>query len=163
MLNSLVLFLFGEKIGLSSQACSVFGKVAIAPAIVIVLFSQRQGPWLGRIGMGIYNIFSTVFYLGDVLSYLRIMALGMLGGGLAVAINLMAGIAGKVPYAGIVLVVLVLIGGHTLNALLSAIGAFVHTIRLQFVEFFPKFLSGGGQLFEPLTKEYKYVYMNVKK
>ena len=163
MLNSLVLFLFGEKIGLSSQACSVFGKVAIAPAIVIVLFSQRQGTWLGRISMGIYNLFSTVFYLGDVLSYLRIMALGMLGGGLAVAINVMAGIAGKVPYAGIVLVVLVLIGGHTLNVVLSAIGAFVHTIRLQFVEFFPKFLSGGGQLFEPLTKEYKYVYMNVKK
>ena len=79
------------------------------------------------------------------------------------AINVMAGIAGKVPYAGIVLVVLVLIGGHTLNVVLSAIGAFVHTIRLQFVEFFPKFLSGGGQLFEPLTKEYKYVYMNVKK
>jgi V/A-type H+-transporting ATPase subunit I len=163
MLNCLVLFLFGKKIGLTEQTCSLFGKVAIVPAVTIVLFSQRQGPWLGRLGMGTYNLFSTVFYMGDVLSYLRLMALGMLGSGLAMAINVMAGVASKVPYAGIVLAVLVLIGGHTLNVVLSAIGAFVHTLRLQFVEFFPKFLAGGGQLFEPLNKKYKYVYMSIKK
>jgi V/A-type H+-transporting ATPase subunit I len=163
MLNCLVLFLFGGKIGLSAQACSTLGKVAIIPAVVIVFFSQRQGPWGGRLGMGIYNLFSTVFYLGDVLSYLRLMALGMLGSGMAMSINIMAKIAGKTPYFGIVLAVLVLIGGHTLNVALSAIGAFVHTIRLQFVEFFQKFYAGGGRAFEPLSKEYKYIYMNVKK
>jgi V/A-type H+-transporting ATPase subunit I len=163
MLNCLALFVLGSKIGLSDKACSTFGKVAIAPAVVILLFSQRQGPWLGRIGMGVYNLFSTVFYLGDVLSYLRIMALGMVTGGLAVSINIMAKIAGEIPYVGVIIAIMILICGHLFNTLMSTIGAFVHTIRLQFVEFFQKFLAGGGQLFEPLTKEYKYVYINTKK
>ena len=163
MLNCLALFVLGSKIGLSDKTCSTFGKVAIVPAVVILLFSQRQGPWLGRIGMGIYNLFSTVFYLGDVLSYLRIMALGMVTGGLAVSINIMAKIAGDIPYVGIIIAIMILICGHLFNTLMSTIGAFVHTIRLQFVEFFQKFLAGGGQLFEPLTKEYKYVYINAKK
>jgi V/A-type H+-transporting ATPase subunit I len=163
MLNCLVLFLFGGKIGLSAKTCSVLGKVAIAPAVVIVLFSQRQGPWPGRLGMGVYNLFSTIFYMGDVLSYLRLMALGMVGGGMAMAINIMAKTAAQVPYVGIIIAIMVLVGGHLFNTIMSALGAFVHTIRLQFVEFFPKFLSGGGLMFEPLSKEYKYIYMNVKK
>jgi V/A-type H+-transporting ATPase subunit I len=163
MLNSLVLLLFGKKIGLSEQTCSLFGKIAIVPAVVIVLFSQRQGPWLGRIGMGIYNLFSTVFYLGDVLSYLRIMALGMVTSGMAMSINIMAKIASEIPYVGVIVAIAILICGHLFNTMMSTIGAFVHTIRLQFVEFFQKFLVGGGQLFEPLSKEYKYVYLNAKK
>lgn len=163
MLNCLVLSFFGGRIGLSDKTCSLLGKVAIAPAIIIVLFSQRQGNWPGRIGMGVYNLFSTVFYLGDVLSYLRLMALGMVGSGMAMTINIMAKIAGDIPYVGIIIAIVILIGGHLFNALMSTIGAFVHTIRLQFVEFFQKFLVGGGQLFTPLNKEYKYVYINVKK
>lgn len=162
MLNSLAIFLFGRKIGLSEQAAGVFGKIAIVPAVVIVLFSQRQGPWLGRIGIGIYNLFSTVFYLGDVLSYLRIMALGMVTCGMAMSINIMAKIASDIPYVGVIIAIMILICGHLFNTLMNTIGAFVHTIRLQFVEFFQKFLVGGGQLFEPLNKEYKYVYLNVK-
>jgi len=163
MLNCLVLSFFGGGIGLSNKTCSLLGKAAIAPAVVIVLFSQRQGNWLGRIGMGTYNLFSTVFYLGDVLSYLRLMALGMVGSGMAMTINIMAKTASEVPYVGVIIAIVILIGGHLFNTLMSAIGAFVHTIRLQFVEFFQKFLVGGGQLFEPLNKQYKYVYMNVKK
>ena len=47
--------------------------------------------------------------------------------------------------------------GHLLNIALSVLGAFVHTMRLQFVEFFPKFFTGGGQDFLPLRKDYKYI------
>ena len=109
--------------------------------------------------MGFYNLFSSIFYLGDVLSYLRLMALGMVGAGLAMAINVIAGISLKIPYIGIVVMAVVLVGGHLFNLILAVLSAFVHTLRLQYVEFFPKFLIGGGRPFQPLTKEYKNIYI----
>jgi len=163
MLNSIVLKLFGTGFGLSAESAAVFGKIAIAPAVVIVLFSQRQGNWAGRIGMGCYQLFSTIFYMGDVLSYLRLMALGMVTGGLAMAFNVMAKTAseGK-TIKGYIVMVIILIVGHLFNTAISGLSAFVHTIRLQFVEFFPKFLEGGGVQFKPLIKEYKHIYITEK-
>jgi len=110
--------------------------------------------------MGMYNLFSTIFYVGDVLSYIRLMALGMVTAGLAMAINVMAGLALDIPYGiGIVAMILVLICGHGFNIAINALGAFVHTLRLQYAEFFPKFFIGGGSAFEPLNKEYKHIYI----
>jgi V/A-type H+-transporting ATPase subunit I len=45
---------------------------------------------------------------------------------------------------------------------INALGAFVHTLRLQYVEFFPKFLAGGGRAFEPLNKKYEHIYITKK-
>jgi len=109
--------------------------------------------------MGFYNLFSTIFYMGDVLSYLRLMALGMVTAGLAMAINVIVIICGKIPYIGILIAVLVFIGAHTFNLAINALGAFVHTLRLQYVEFFPKFFVGGGKQFQPLSKQYKHIYI----
>jgi V/A-type H+-transporting ATPase subunit I len=76
------------------------------------------------------------------------------------AINVIAGITFKIPYGiGIVLAIIVLVGGHGFNLAISGLSAFVHTLRLQYVEFFPKFLVGGGKLFSPLSKEYKHIYV----
>ena len=113
--------------------------------------------------LGFYNLFSAVFYLGDVLSYLRLMALGMVGAGLAMAINVIAKISGEIPVVGIIITILVLIGGHIFNMLLAVLSAFVHTLRLQYVEFFPKFLIGGGSEFKPLAKDYKHIYIEKDK
>lgn len=160
MLNSIVLFLAGKFGFLSPNVGGVFGKVALVPAAAILLFSHREGGWAGRIGMGTYNLFTTIFYMGDVLSYLRVMALGMVTGGLAMAINIIAKIALDIPYGlGIVAMILVLVGGHLFNLAINALGAFVHTLRLQYVEFFPKFFAGGGRAFEPLSKQYKHIYL----
>ncbi len=160
MLNSLVLFGCGKFGLIDRNIGGIFGKIAIVPAVAILLFSQREGSIGARLGMGFYNVFSTIFFLGDVLSYLRLMALGMVGAGLAMAVNVIAKLAMNLPYGlGIVLMILILAGGHLFNLAMSALGAFVHTLRLQYVEFFPKFLVGGGRAFEPLTKQYKHIYI----
>jgi len=162
MLNSIVIFLASMSRGgpISSETGKFFGYLALIPAGMILLFSQREGKWPGRIGMGMYNLFSTIFYMGDVLSYLRLMALGMVTAGLAMAINVIAKIAGEIPYGiGIIAMILVLVGGHGFNLAISGLSAFVHTLRLQYVEFFPKFLIGGGKSFQPLSKEYKHIYI----
>jgi V/A-type H+-transporting ATPase subunit I len=160
MLNCIVIFGL-SKAGMAPAGLGKFlGLLAIVPAAIILLFSQRQGRWAGRIGMGTYNLFSAVFYVGDVLSYLRLAALCMVGGGIAMAINIIAKISLDIPYGlGVLAMILVLVFGHALNLVLSALGAFVHTLRLQYVEYFTKFFVGGGRLFEPLRKDYKHIYI----
>jgi V/A-type H+-transporting ATPase subunit I len=159
MLNSVVLFLAAKFGAIPAPIGKVFGIIALFPAVIIMLFSERQGRWAGRIGMGVYNLFSTIFYMGDVLSYLRLMALGMVTGGLAMAINVIVEICTKIPLAGIFIAVVVFIGAHAFNIAINMLGAFVHTLRLQYVEFFPKFFVGGGKQFMPLSKEYQHIYI----
>jgi len=160
MLNSIVIFLAGKGGFVPPEIGKYFGFLAIIPAAVILLFSQRQGSWAARIGMGAYNLFSAIFYMGDVLSYLRLMALGMVTAGLAMAINIIADISLDIPWGlGIVAMIIVLSLGHGFNLALSGLSAFVHTLRLQYVEFFPKFFVGGGRLFQPLAKQYKHIYI----
>ena len=158
MLNSIVGLVLAKTTILPNWLADVFIWTALVPAAAIFLFSQRQGGWPERLGIGFYQLFSTVFYVGDVLSYVRLMALGMVTAGLAMAINVIAKITLELPYGiGIVFMILILVGGHSFNMAINALGAFVHTLRLQYAEFFPKFLVGGGRLFQPLAKEYKHI------
>jgi V/A-type H+-transporting ATPase subunit I len=160
MLNCIVIFGL-SKAGMAPAGLGKFlWLLAIVPAATILLFSHRQGRWTERIGMGAYSLFSAVFYLGDVLSYLRLAALCMVGSGIAMAINIIAKISLDIPYGlGVLAMISVLVFGHALNLVLSALSAFVHTLRLQYVEYFTKFFVGGGKLFEPLRKDYKYIYV----
>jgi len=159
MINSIVLFLAAKFGVIPAGIGKIFGIIALFPAAIILFLSQREGAWAGRIGMGFYNLFSTIFYMGDVLSYLRLMALGMVTAGLAMAINVIVEICGQIPVIGFVIAVIVFVGAHSFNLAINALGAFVHTLRLQYVEFFPKFFVGGGKSFEPLVKEYKHIYI----
>ncbi|HAL44987.1 MAG: hypothetical protein A2Y12_10070 [Planctomycetes bacterium GWF2_42_9] len=131
--------------------------VAIVCGITILLFGVREGSWGNRIGMGAFQLFNAVFFVGDTLSYCRLMALAMVGAGLGMAINVLVKMLMDVPYVGFILGALLFVVGHLFNIALSLLGAFVHSMRLQFIEFFPKFFSGGGTDFRPLTKEYKHI------
>ncbi len=100
LLNSVVLFALGVTGAIPAAIGKVFGYLAIIAAVTIFLFSHREGGIGARLGMGFYNVFSSIFYLGDVLSYLRLMALGMVGAGLAMAINVIAQVASEIPWVG---------------------------------------------------------------
>jgi V/A-type H+-transporting ATPase subunit I len=160
-LNSLLVIGLVKAGYLPAVLGSIFMVVAAVPALMIVGFSEREGGWGNRIGMGIYNLFSTVFYIGDVLSYIRLMALGMVGGGFGMAINEITKQTMDIPYVGWLIGGLIFIGGHVFNIANSALSAFVHSMRLQFVEFFTKFISGSGKEFVPLRQSFRYI--NVKK
>ena len=162
MLNSLALFGLAKAGVLPSGLAGVFGPLAAIPALAIFLGSEREGGWGQRLGMGGYNLFSTVFFVGDILSYARLMALGMVTAGFGMAINVIVKMAAEIPIPvlGVVLAAIIFVGGHLFNLGMSMLSAFVHTLRLQFVEFFPKFFVGGGRSFEPLTKSYRHIYIS---
>ncbi|KAF0225015.1 MAG: Archaeal/vacuolar-type H+-ATPase subunit I [Erysipelotrichaceae bacterium] len=132
----------------------------IAPlgAILIVLTSARSSKNLfARFGLGLYNLYNTgAGFLSDILSYSRLLALGLATGSIAGVINLMGAMPENLVFKAILLIVVFLIG-HPLNMAINLLGAYVHTNRLQFVEFFSKFYEGGGRAFEPLKSNTKYI------
>lgn len=131
-------------------------------AIIVVIFGARKEEnfffrlFLGGLRLTILGgIFS---YLGDFLSYIRLMALGLVTAGIASAINDIGRMTLGIPIAGVVIFIVILIGGHLFNIGINTLGGFVHTLRLQYVEFFQKFFAGGGVRFNPLSRNEKYIY-----
>jgi V/A-type H+-transporting ATPase subunit I len=129
---------------------------AIGAAVGIVGFTHREGNPGIRIGWGLYNLYGATGFLGDVLSYARLLALGLATGGIAMVINAVAIMVKGIPVVGIPVMIFVLAAGHTLNIAVNALGGFVHSARLQYVEFYPKFFEGGGRRFRPFSRELKY-------
>ena len=134
---------------------------ALAAALVIILFGARsQKNWGLRIFIGFLNLTvlgGVTSYLGDFLSYIRLMALGMTTAGIGIAINRIAFQFLSIPVIGIIMLLIILIFGHIANMAINVMGAFIHTLRLQYVEFFQKFYVGGGRPFETLKDEHKYI------
>jgi len=134
---------------------------ALAAAVVVMLFGARsEKNWGLRIFIGFLNLTilgGITSYLGDFLSYIRLMALGMTTAGIAIAINRIAFQFLSTPVVGIIMLLVILIFGHIANMAINVMGAFIHTLRLQYVEFFQKFYVGGGRPFEALKDEHKYI------
>lgn len=133
---------------LTGPAASVFNILLIAGAVLIVLTHGRGAKGIiGKFFGGLNALYGAASgYLGDILSYSRLLALGLCTGVIASVINMLASMPGN----SIVFIVICVLG-HTLNLAINVIGAYVHTNRLQYVEFFSKFYEGGGRLFAPLS------------
>ena len=131
--------------------------LTFAGMIVIVLMSGRANKnWGLRIALGAYDIYGVTSWLSDVLSYSRLLALGLATGVIAQVINTMGSMFGGGPI-GLILFIIIFLVGTVLNFAINVLGAYVHTNRLQYVEFFGKFYDGGGEPFVPFEVKSKYV------
>lgn len=140
------------------HAVNVLAKgMAITGAAGLLLMSGREqkNPAL-RIALGAYDIYNITGWLSDVLSYSRLLALGLATGVIASVVNQMGSMTGS-GIIGVILFTIIFIIGHLLNMAINLLGAYVHTNRLQFVEFFSKFYEGGGRPFKPFIRDTEYI------
>ncbi len=161
---SLVLLLsmdvFTKTFGLSFQLSKKAGNIALVIMLIssvgIILTAGRESrnP-IKRFLKGLYGYYGITGYLSDVLSYSRLLALGLASGVICTVINMMASMVGG-GFVGVIAFIVIFILGHAINIGINALGAYVHTNRLQYVEFFGKFYSGGGREFSPFSMRTKY-------
>jgi len=155
----LILWLAGSSIG---PAATTVGKYMSIIAIVgLALTGGRDRKGFGKIMGGFSNVYDITSWLSDIMSYARIMALGLATGAIAQVVNTIGTLAGG-GVKGAILFIIVFLLGHTLNFGINVIGAFIHSARLQFVEFFGKFYEDGGDAFAPLKKNTKYIKIENK-
>lgn len=148
--------MLGLSFTISAEAGKVSGVIAIAAAIGIILTSGRESKsWFKRILKGLYGVYGVTSYLSDILSYSRLLALGLATSVISSVFNKMGSMLGDGVF-GVIVFILVFVVGHSLNLAINALGAYVHTNRLTFVEFFGKFYEGGGRKFAPFTEETSY-------
>jgi len=130
---------------LSTPMLALYG---IFTAIGLIALFVNKGP---------IGFFELTGFVGDWLSYARLLALGLATAGMALAFNIVAQLMPKIiPYVGIILLPIVLVIAHIANLLIQSLGAAIHALRLQYVEFFNRFYEGGGRKFIPFHVERKY-------
>jgi vacuolar-type H+-ATPase subunit I/STV1 len=130
------------------------GALALAE---IALLRGRVLQGLGRVGLGLYSLYGVSGYLSDLLSYSRLVALGLGSGTVAMVVNTMASQALGIPVVGFVAAGLIFAVGHLFNLAINLLGAYVHSCRLQYVEFFTKFYESGGRAYAPFRAAAKHV------
>ncbi len=144
-------FVFPDWLSTLSKVITIAGM-----AIIILMSGRANKNWGLRIALGAYDIYGVTSWLSDVLSYSRLLALGLATGVIASVINSMASMKGS-GVVGVIIFIIVFVAGHTLNIAINLLGAYVHTNRLQYVEFFGKFYDAGGEPFRPFKTISKYV------
>ena len=135
--------------------------IIIGLGILILLFTQGRDAesLVGKIGGGVYGVYGISSYLGDIISYSRLLALGLASGFIANAFNIMGGL---IPFPfNIIITPLMLIPLHLFNLGINALGTYVHSSRLQYLEFFGKFYSGGGRKFMPFKYTDEYIRIKI--
>lgn len=130
---------------------AIFGGV-----IILVTGGRHKKKFFGKIMGGFGSLYGIINYMGDILSYSRLLALGLSTNIIGMVMNMLAGmIQGSV--IGYILSIPIYIIGHTFNIAMGLLSAYVHDSRLQYIEFFGKFYEGGGTEFKPLTYNLKYI------
>ena len=126
--------------------------------LIVVTSARKGGNIFQKVQASAGALYESIGYFSDILSYSRLLALGLATTALAFAVNLIAEIvSGSVPFLGPILGAIVLLIGHVFTLAVNTLGAFIHSARLQFVEFFGKFIAGTGKEFSPLSRVKKVI------
>ena len=137
--------------------------VALVGVAMLVLTQGRaQKNIIMKLVKGVGSLYNVTSYASDLLSYTRILALGLASAVIAKVINIIAGLGGS-SIGGYILLIVVLLVGHALNMAINLLGTFVHASRLQYIEFFGKFYEEGGTPFSVVAPKNKYVLFKNKK
>ncbi len=130
---------------------TVGAGIAIASAAGLVLTQGRAKKGIfGKLIGGVASLYDITSYISDLLSYSRLLALGLTTGVMAQVFNMLSTLMGTNIF-GIIFMIVIFIAGHLITIGLNALGSYVHTMRLQYVEMFSKFYEGGGRKFEPFA------------
>lgn len=153
-----IMWILSMVVSLPPVVVTISKAVFIIGAVGIVLTNGRDAKTIGgKLASGLYSLYGISSYVGDFVSYSRLMALGLSGGFIASAINMMVEMLFGLGIVGIPFGLVVFIVGQLFNIFLSLLGAYVHTIRLTYVEFFGKFYDGGGKAFNIFRNKPKYI------
>ena len=156
MIIGLVFWLAGDSY--IKEGLGIIGQwmtIGAAAGILILPFFISKG--IGK-AVGLWNLYGVTGYISDILSYSRLLALGLATTVISQVVNMLGGFMSN-SIIGIVMFLVILVIGHVFNFAINGLGAYVHACRLQYVEFFGKFYEGGGTPFEPFNKKTKYVQL----
>ncbi len=157
-------FWFAGLFGICLFAGSMVISALKVPGIVLIAIGfggllltggRNSKNIFGKIFGGVLSLYDITSYVGDALSYSRLMALGLATGVIASVINVLGSLGGP-TVIGVIAYIVISVFGHALNFAINCLGAYVHTNRLQYVEFYQKFYEGGGRRFKPFTMNTKY-------
>jgi V/A-type H+-transporting ATPase subunit I len=130
----------------------------IIGGVLLVLTQGRNGKnIISKFLSGVLSLYDVVGFLSDILSYSRLLALGLATSIIASIVNELSVMFDMPIVLKALAAVIILVVGHAVNFAINALGAYVHTCRLQYLEFFGKFYTGGGVAFSPLKINTKYI------
>ena len=133
-------------------AAEIFGVPIIILSLIMLMY--LNGP---------YGVMDVTGFLGTILSYARLLALCLSTGGIAMTVNILAGLADSlIPYIGFILAPLVFVGGHIANCAFQSLGAFINSLRLHYVEYFSQFYIGGSRKFRAFRTKRKHTEIGGK-
>lgn len=160
LVGMIAIYLLGEYTDISGNIISNSQNVVlIISGSMILLFNNLKRKIYINLGIGLWNTYNMITgILGDLLSYIRLFALGISSAILGYVFNSLAiSMSGDIPVLSIIIMVLILVVGHAINIFMSGLGAFVHPMRLTFVEFYKNAgFTGGGKKYHPFKKMTKY-------
>ena len=144
--------------GMISQMLVKPGMVlAIAGLVILLLTGGRHNKGIiGKVTGGLSSVYGITGWISDILSYARLLALGLATGVIASVVNLLGAMIGT-GFKGAVALIIIGLIGHVFSMAINVLGAFVHSSRLQYVEFFGKFFEDGGEPFQPFLRDTTYV------
>ena len=162
LISGLLLFIIANAISSLAGFINITKYIIWAGLLSIVITQGRSNKnIILKAAGGVLSLYDTIGYFSDILSYSRLFALGLSTAVLAVVVNNFVMLFKNIPFIGIILSALVFLIGHLFNLVISGMGAFIHSTRLQYVEYFTKFYEGGGTPFKPFQLITKYIKVQI--